>query len=552
MALDPRIALAGKPGQFSLQDFATGMQQGQQLIAGQRELSEQERLLAEQEAIRQAYATQYGGGAPAGLAGVQPMAPAGLASPMQERQFGGQPTAAFSHTLGDIPGTPPPATGAGRTLGDIPGQAPAEAGTARPLGLAGAMPGHMTPADRQGQRQFINRLYTISPKAGREAENHAYTTQKQQYEANKERVEYLGRIANGVLESPNPQQAWDVARSMLLEAGMPPGQVPEVVDLNYVRQLSGMALDAKDKYNAGILQLQQAKEQRERTMEGAKVPNYGLGQDANAVMHEMFGAQLPPGSAPSPAMTQRVNAELIRREREADAAKQQGRIEVAAATGQAGAALTAQKTYDAAVAKPLEGPALQRVNMLMQGEDVVKALQTEFTPEERRKYVGLGGGRMTVQEAQQLLQDASQGKADPKYARFAALIALGKQEAFSTAGQALSQQERDVVYGYIPTGKEWSAEEFEQKLKLSGERLPTLIDRELTMSTTPRSELREKRRRGEIPSMSPPGPAAATPAQSLTPMTEAMIADAMQQTQKSRAEVLDLARKTRKYQVPEQ
>ena len=530
MPVDTSIYNLLQPVKSPLLDVGKLFEQGQLLRGGQLELSEAERAAQEAEAIRQAYAQQYGGGggAPPGLAGAQPMQPPGPEAPVQERQLGGSPSANAPYA------TPPPGGP----------QAP------QTMGLAGVQP--MTPADQQSQRGFIDKLYTISPKAGREAETHAFTSQKQQYEANKERVEYLGRIANGVLDSPNPQQAWTVARAMLIEAGMPPGQAPEVYDPNYVQQLSGMALDAKDKYNAGILRLQQDKEQRERNELASKVPNYGLDKDANAVMHEMFGAQIPPGSAPTPAMTQRVNAELIRRDREADAAKQQGRVEVAEATGRAGAELTAQKTYDAAVAKPLEGPALQRVNILMQGEDVVKALQTEFTPEERRKYVGLGGGRQTVQEAQQLLRDASQGKADPKYARFAALIALAQQEAFSIGGQALSKPERDVLYGFILTGTEWSAEEFEQKLKLSGERLPTLIDRELTMSTTPRSELREKRRRGEIPSMSPTGPATATPTQPLTPMTEAMIADAMQQTQKSRAEVIALARKTGKYQVPEQ
>ena len=308
MPLDPRIALAGKPGQFSLLDFTQGMQQGQQLIAGQRELSEQERLLAEQEAIRQAYSQQYGGGgAPPGLAGAQPMQPPGPEAPVQERQLGGSPSANAPYA------TPPPG------------------GPQAPQGLAGVQP--MTKADSQGQRGFIDKLYTISPKAGREAENHAFTSQKQQYEANKERVEYLGRVANGVLDSPNPQQAWTVARAMLIEAGMPPGQAPEVYDPNYVRQLSAMSLDAKDKYNAGILRLQQAKEQRERNELASKAPDYGYGQDLDAALYARYGAELPPGSPPTPAMVQQARQDLIAEKRREDQEKQQGRIDVAAATG---------------------------------------------------------------------------------------------------------------------------------------------------------------------------------------------------------------------------
>ena len=310
MALDPRIALAGRPGQFSLQDFATGMQQGQQFRAVQLELSEAERAAQEAEAIRQAYAQQYGGGgAPPGLAGAQPMQPPGPEAPVQERQLGGSPSANAPYA------TPPPGGP----------QAP------QTMGLAGVQP--MTPADQQSQRGFIDKLYTISPKAGREAETHAFTSQKQQYEANKERVEYLGRIANGVLDSPNPQQAWTVARAMLIEAGMPPGQVPEVVDLNYVQQLSGMALDAKDKYNAGILRLQQDKEQRERNQLASKAPDYGYGQDLDAALYARYGTQIPPGSAPTPAMVQQARQDLIAEKRREDQEKQQGRIDVAAATG---------------------------------------------------------------------------------------------------------------------------------------------------------------------------------------------------------------------------
>lgn len=302
----------GTPGQFSLNDFTRGMQQGQQLQSNQMLLSEQAREMADAAAVRQAYAQQYGGGAPAGLAGVQPTQP-GTPPPVQERQLGGAPTS-------DFHGAQPP-----------PG------GPQAPQGLAGAMggaaQGPMTPQDRQGQRAFINTLYTLSPKAGREAETHAYTTQKHQMEANKERVEYLGRIANGVLESDNPQQAWEVARAMLLEAGMPPSQMPPVYDPNYVQQLSAMARTATERYNEGMLRLQQHKEQRESNLAASKAPQYGYGNDLDAAIYARYGTQLPPGSPPTPAMVQQARQDLLTEERQIEQEKQQGRVEVAAATG---------------------------------------------------------------------------------------------------------------------------------------------------------------------------------------------------------------------------
>ena len=134
-------------------------EQGQRLRGGQLDLREQERAQQEAEAVRQAYTQQYGGGsAPAGLAGAQPMTPRAPAS------YGPALTGMLAQYQAEgapVETEPPPAAGGG-----------GQAGQAPPAGLAGAGP--MSPGDRQGQRAFLDRLYTISPKAGREAEKHAY------------------------------------------------------------------------------------------------------------------------------------------------------------------------------------------------------------------------------------------------------------------------------------------------------------------------------------------------------------------------------------------
>lgn len=167
-----------------------------------------------------------------------------------------------------------------------------------------------------------------------------------------------------------------------------------------------------------------------------------------------------------------------------------------------------EKTLQAAVNKPLDEGARVRLNGLLQGEDIAKALATEFTPEERAQFVGLGGLRFTAQQVQQIVADAQRGKADPKFARFAALLHLEAKEAFETGGKALSAHEKNIIFGYIPTGKEMSVEDFEQKLRLAQERLPTFIDRELQLATTPAKDLASARAAGKLGNATAPRPAA--------------------------------------------
>jgi hypothetical protein len=383
-----------------------------------------------------------------------------------------------------------------------------------------------------------------------EASKDTLEAQKLQLEQQLKGLEVGGQVAQGVEDriaaGMDPQAAWEAGIATLARAGIPTQGIPKFYDAPSLAGWKGQATAIKTRLEAqqkvvdqqlaerrialetrtenrlqraeGRAETKAAREEREAA--GA-VPQYTSDSTLNvAIDQEMQAAGLPRGQQPPGHVLDKAMQRV-----------QRGKEAVSGAQGLAGA-----------VAKPLEGPALQRVNMLMQGEDVVQALQSEFTPEERARYVGLGGLRMTLQQAQQLLQDAQGGKGDPKFARFVALVALGKQEAFSTAGQALSAQERDVVYGYIPTGREWSAEEFEQKLTLSGQRLPTLIDRELTLSTTPKSELAARRKRGELPSIAPGSPAT-TSTTGDTTLTEADIAATMARSGKTRQEVLDAARK---------
>jgi hypothetical protein len=148
--------------------------------------------------------------------------------------------------------------------------------------------------------------------------------------------------------------------------------------------------------------------------------------------------------------------------------------------------------------QPLSDTTATTVTALRRGESLAHQLLTEFTPEERAKFVGLGGLRMSGQQLQAWLRDATKTGADPRYARFLTLLNEAKNEAFATGGKALSQQEAEVVFGYIPTGKETSVEQFEQKLQQAKDRSTTRLDETLKLATTPKRALAGERESGSL------------------------------------------------------
>jgi hypothetical protein len=153
----------------------------------------------------------------------------------------------------------------------------------------------------------------------------------------------------------------------------------------------------------------------------------------------------------------------------------------------AGARETGKNMAEIASA-PAKREQAEKVRAMLGVEDNINKLSTEFTPQERAQYVGMGGLKMGYNQALQLVQS---GKADQKFARFSALVNEGKGEAFQTAGKAFTASEKPIVFGYIPTGEEWSSEQFEQKLKLSHERIGTAIDREADLGATPAGSMKD-------------------------------------------------------------
>lgn len=175
-------------------------------------------------------------------------------------------------------------------------------------------------------------------------------------------------------------------------------------------------------------------------------------------------------------------------------ARAQERAAELQAQGQVRAAeIHAQQAYETAVATPLKGEERLRFNTMTQSEKVVNALATEFTPEERAQYVGAMGLKVKGRKLEQALKEVMGNPTDPKFGRFAALLSLAQAETFSTGGKSLTDTEKAVTFGYIPSGEEWSAADFEQKLALAQERIPQLIDTELEIANTPTKELAKKR-----------------------------------------------------------
>jgi hypothetical protein len=253
-----------------------------------------------------------------------------------------------------------------------------------------------------------------------------------------------------------------------------------------------------------------------------------------------------PGSSDVEQLTGRPLAYLSPEEiRSADVQLEQRRLERSRQNQAVGLSHIAQRTYDAAMAKPMEQGDRIRIEGMLQSLNVANALATEFTPAERAQYVGAFGLKQKAVGVEQALRELTGASTDPKFNRFVALVALGSAELFGDAGKAVTGAEKEIVFGYLPTGKEWTAQDFEQKLQLSLQRLPQRVDRAIAVAKTPTGKLtRQQLEQG----LGTEGVGKAPPTEKR--MTEADIADAMRQTGRSRQEVLNAAR-SRGFLVPQ-
>jgi hypothetical protein len=106
--------------------------------------------------------------------------------------------------------------------------------------------------------------------------------------------------------------------------------------------------------------------------------------------------------------------------------------------------------------RPLPDSAQTAVTAMQDGILIASKLKDDFSPQERAQYVGYF--RLPAQRLAQFI------KGDPRFAEFNALLKRSEGTAFGEGGKQLTGIEKDVVFGYIPTGKELSVADFEAKI----------------------------------------------------------------------------------------
>ena len=132
----------------------------------------------------------------------------------------------------------------------------------------------------------------------------------------------------------------------------------------------------------------------------------------------------------------------------------------------------------------LEAGEKERLNGFQEMARVTDRLRNEFTPAERRKYAGylnLGTNRIA-----QFVRD------DPKFAQFDALVNREGIAAFATAGKTLTEQESNIIFGFLANGKEWGHINLEAKLKEADDYARKRIGDIVTTATTNRRDLAKK------------------------------------------------------------
>jgi hypothetical protein len=290
-------------------------------------------------------------------------------------------------------------------------------------------------------------------------------------------MEYLGRSAQGVKSQADLETLRaDLERSGL---GKYAAQLPQTYSPEAMQAIADKALSVKDRITLDITGIKAQADMLEARRKGQsaaiQIPEYTGDSTLNAAIYERMKGQ-PPGTRPSEDVIAAARKDV-----------EEGKVNVARQTGAAQAG-----------EQPLDDPTRQRVTAYRRGETLANQLLTEFTAEERAKFVGMGGMRMTGKQLEAWLSDATKRQADPRFARFLTLLNEAKTEAFATGGKALTGQEAEVVFGYIPTGQEMSVEQFEQKLAQARNRSSERLDEEIKLATTPKRALAGERTSGTL------------------------------------------------------
>ena len=146
--------------------------------------------------------------------------------------------------------------------------------------------------------------------------------------------------------------------------------------------------------------------------------------------------------------------------------------------------ISARKAMDSFNLGGLDGGEKEKLAGLQQILHVTDRLKNEFTPAERREFVGYF--QLPVNRLSQIIQ------ANPRFAKFDALVNREGIAAFETGGKALTAQEAAIIFGFLPNAKEWSPENFEAKLREADDYGRSKIHTIVNIATTNRRDIGRK------------------------------------------------------------
>ncbi len=144
----------------------------------------------------------------------------------------------------------------------------------------------------------------------------------------------------------------------------------------------------------------------------------------------------------------------------------------------------AQELTDTFNAGAIDQTDKDKLTGLQQIVRVTNRIRSEFTPEERREFVGKLDN--PKEKLMQFFQE------NPRFARFDALVNREMVAAFETGGKALTAQEAAIIFGFLPTAKEWSPANFEAKLREADDYAKSKVKTIVELATSNRANLAER------------------------------------------------------------
>lgn len=327
------------------------------------------------------------------------------------------------------------------------------------------------------------------------------------------RLELASVLDYAVRSAPlvRDQASYDVFLESVRGLGFPMEHASKAYSPQAIQSIMQVALPLKEQIEQTNKEADRQLKRQELQAKGLKV-DYGLGNDLDAAVYARYGEELGPMGRPTTVMVEQARQDV-----------ETQRLTRARETGSEAATITATR-------KPLEGIVAKEVGdinaVLAQHADITTLYKADYVGPIRGRWGSVKGvtGDITTDEVQ-LRRSIEDMKDTLLRAR---------------SGAAITQQEYTRLSGLVPNVTDQPVV-FEGKLEGFARAAEQLREEKLRVATTARSALRE-----QTPAPRPLSSAA--PAAGAKSMTPQDVLDAMQQTGKSRAEVIEAA-KARGYAV---